>query len=90
MFLLFLVKELLGLFFFVGLYWTVHQLTFRQDVAVLFLGSMLFRTSVVVVGFYFILGDHWQRLVAGLIGFTLIRLLAIGFIHVKKKGSLCT
>jgi len=67
----------LGGFYFMGLRWTVGQLGASQNAALLFLGSLLFRTGVVIVGFYFILGDNWQGLVAGLLGFVLVRVLAI-------------
>jgi F1F0 ATPase subunit 2 len=66
---------LLGVFFFAGLWWTVSKLDSSKQVALLFSGSMLLRTSVVMPGFYFILGDNWQRLLAGLLGFVIARIL---------------
>lgn len=66
---------LLGVFFFAGLYWTVRQLGSGKQVALLFFASMMIRTSVVILGFYFILGDNWQRLLAGLLGFVMARML---------------
>lgn len=66
---------LLGVFFFTGLWWTVRQLESSKQVALLFLMSMLLRTSVVILGFYFILGDNWQHLLAGLLGFVIARIL---------------
>lgn len=66
----------LGLFFFLGLWWTVRQLASSRHVAMLFLVSMLFRSGVVVLGFYFILGDNWIKLTLGLLGFIAVRLLA--------------
>lgn len=72
----------LGLFFFLGLWWTVRQLANSRHVAMLFLVSMLFRTTVAVLGFYFILGDNWIRLTVGLLGFIAVRLLATR--HIAK------
>ncbi len=66
---------LLGVFFFAGLWWTVRKIESSKQVALLFLGSMLLRTSVVMLGFYFILGDNWQCLLAGLIGFIIARII---------------
>lgn len=66
---------LLGVFFFAGLWWTVRKLDSAKHVALLFLGSMLLRTGIVVLGFYFILGDNWQRLVVGLLGFVMVRII---------------
>ena len=66
---------LLGLFFFAGLWWTVRKLESTKQVALLFLGSMFLRTSVVVLGFYFMLGDNWQGLLVGLLGFIIARII---------------
>lgn len=66
---------LLGAIFFGGLWWTVRKGVASERVALWFLGSMLLRTSVVLLGFYFVLGDNWQRLVAGLLGFVIARLI---------------
>ena len=70
---------LLGVFFFAGLWWTVRQLDSSKHVSLLFLTSMLLRTSVVILGFYFILGDNWQRLLAGLLGFVIARIIITRF-----------
>lgn len=66
---------LLGAFFFGGLWWTVRKGVASERTALWFLGSMLLRTGVVLLGFYFVLGDNWQRLVAGLLGFVIARLI---------------
>ena len=66
---------LLGVFFFAGLWWTVRRIESTKKVALLFLSSMLLRTSIVTLGFYFILGDNWQRLAAGLFGFIIARIV---------------
>jgi F1F0 ATPase subunit 2 len=71
----FLEGALLGVFFFSGLWLTVRKLESSKQVALLFLVSMLLRTSIVMLGFYFILGDNWQHLVAGLIGFVIVRII---------------
>ena len=66
---------LLGVFFFAGLWWTARKIESTKQVAVLFLGSMLLRTFVVIMGFYFLMGDNWQRLLAGLLGFIIARII---------------
>lgn len=68
---------LLGAFFFGGLWWTVRQGVSSKHPALWFFGSLLLRTGIVVLGFYFILGDDWRRLLAGLIGFIVARLIAM-------------
>jgi len=71
------VGILLGAFFFGGLWWTVRQAVSSRHPGLLFFGSLLLRTSLVVLGFYFILGDDWRKLLAGLLGFGAARLIAV-------------
>lgn len=78
---------MLGVFFFAGLWWTVRKLESAKQVAVLFLGSMLLRTSVVLVGFYFILGDNWQRLLAGLLGFIIARIIVTRLTRISDQSK---
>ncbi len=78
---------LLGVFFFAGLWWTVRKIESTKQVALLFLGSMLLRTSVVILGFYFILGDNWQRLLAGLLGFVIARIIVTRLTRVAGQSK---
>ena len=65
----------LGVFFFVGLWWTVQRGVTVEHPALLFLGSMLIRTLVSVAGFYYLSGGNWRNLVGGLTGFILARVI---------------
>ena len=67
---------MLGAFFFGGLWWTVRKGIASKRTALWFFGSMLLRTGVVMLGFYFVMGDNWQRLLAALLGFVLARIIA--------------
>ncbi len=78
---------LLGGMFFGGLWWTVRQGLSSQRAALWFLGSLLLRLSLVLVGFYFVLGDSWQRLLAGLLGFTVSRPIVTRFIREAAQPS---
>lgn len=78
---------LLGVFFFAGLWWTVRKLESTRQVALLFLGSMLLRTSVVILGFYFILGDNWQRLLVGLLGFIIARIIVTRLTRIADQSK---
>lgn len=73
----FVAGILLGAFFFGGLWWTVRQAVSSKHPELWFFGSLLLRTSIVVFGFYFILGDDWRKLLAGLLGFVAARLIAL-------------
>ncbi len=65
----------LGAVFFGGLWWTIRKGMASPAPALWFLGSFVLRMGVVVAGFYFVAGPHWQRLVSCLLGFVLARLL---------------
>lgn len=75
----------LGAFFFGGLWWTVRKGLSSRRVALWFLGSMLLRTSVVLLGFYFVSGGNWQRLLAALLGFVLARLIVMRLTQAAVK-----
>jgi F1F0 ATPase subunit 2 len=66
---------LLGALFFGGLWWTVRRGLSSRQPAFWFLGSLLLRTSIALAGFYFVSGNHWERLLACLLGFVMARLI---------------
>lgn len=70
-----LAGVMLGSVFFAGLWWTVRRGLTAKQPAILFLFSFLLRTAAVVAGFYVVLGDNWIRLLAGLCGFFIARIL---------------
>jgi F1F0 ATPase subunit 2 len=68
---------MLGAIFFGGLWWTIRNGVSSVRPALWFLGSLLLRMSVTLVGFYFVAGGQWQRLAACLVGFIVARLVVI-------------
>lgn len=66
---------LLGAFFFGGLLWTVRKCLSSRQPALWVLGSLLLRTVVVLAGFYYVSGGHWERMLLCLAGFFVARLL---------------
>ncbi len=68
---------LLCVFYFGGLWWTVRRGVVSKYPAIWFAGSVLLRTSITLVGFYFVGHDHWERLLACLFGFVMARLFVI-------------
>ena len=65
----------LGAFFFGGLWWTVKKGLVSDRPALWFSVSVLMRTSVTIVGFYFIAADDWHRLLVSVLGFWLARVV---------------
>jgi F1F0 ATPase subunit 2 len=66
---------ILGTIFFGGLWWTIRKGVLSAQPALWFLGSLLVRMSVVLVGFYFVGHGYWDRLAACLLGFMIARLI---------------
>ena len=78
---------LLGAIFFGGLWFTVRKGVSSKRPALWFLGSLLMRASIVLVGFYFIAQGHWERLLVCLLGFVIARLIVTRLIRVAEKPS---
>ena len=72
-----LTGGLLGAVFFGGLRWTVGKGVSSKHPVPWFLGSMVLRTGIVLAGFYFVTGGHWQRLLMCLLGFVMARLVVM-------------
>ena len=70
-----LAGAMLGVFFFVGLWWTVQKGLTSQTPALWFLGSLVLRTSVILAAFYFVSQGHWSRLGACFLGFVIARVV---------------
>lgn len=66
---------LLGTIFFGGLWWTLRKGVSSEQPAFWFFGSLLLRMSIVLAGFYFVSGGHWERLLLCLAGFVIARLV---------------
>jgi F1F0 ATPase subunit 2 len=70
---------LLGGVFFGGLWWTIRRGLTSKRPAAWFLGSLLLRMGVTVIGFYLVGRGDWQRLVGCLVGFVMARLVVTWF-----------
>jgi len=64
---------LLGVIFFGGLWLTVGKGLSSIQPATWFIGSLLLRTSMTLGGFYLVSNGQWERLLACLLGFTIVR-----------------
>lgn len=63
----------LGLVYFGGLWLTVQQLGRTRSPTLLFAASFVVRTALVVVGMYLVMDGNWQRMLACLAGFIVVR-----------------
>jgi F1F0 ATPase subunit 2 len=79
---------LLGTVFFGGLWWTVQKGLPSNRAALWFVGSLIFRTSLVLFGFYLISQTNWRNLIASLIGFFAAKVVVISYLR-KRRASRC-
>ncbi len=79
MILSFIGGMLLGILFFVGLWFTVKKITSSKMPALLVLSSFSFRISIVLLGFYFIGMGDLKKLIACMIGFIIARFVVIHY-----------
>lgn len=70
----------LGALYFGGLWMTVRALPHSGRPVVLIAGSFLARMALIAGGFYPILGAGWDRLLACLAGFVLVRLVIVSWL----------
>jgi len=73
----FLAGAALAALFFGGLRFTIQRLPTARRPMLLAGGSVLIRTVVVVAGFVWVGDGEWQRYVAALLGFLLVRLVLV-------------
>ena len=79
------VGLLLGAIFFGGLWWTVVRGVSSRTPALWFVASKLLRMVIVLGGFYLVGRDHWQRWLACLLGFALVRIVVWGLTRLPMQ-----
>ncbi len=68
---------LLGAFFFGGLWLTVKSALSSARPGLIFAVSLLLRTVVTLIGFYYVSGQCWQGVLVCMAGFMLARLVSV-------------
>mgnify|MGYP001821762030 CR=1 FL=1 len=66
-----------GIFYFCGLWLTVRRLPTARRPVLMSLSSFFGRLAVVLLGFYFVMGGRWERLIACFVGFLAVRVLLV-------------
>lgn len=78
---------LLGAFYFGSLWWVVSRVPKTQMPEVLMVASYFVRTTVVLAGFYFVMGGSWERLIVCLVGFLIARTVMIRILRAAEPKS---
>ena len=63
-----------GILFFGGLWLTVRKGLNSKSPTLIFMGSLILRVAIVVVGFYYVGANSWQRMLVCLLGFLIARM----------------
>jgi len=77
----------LGALFFGGLWWTVRKGLSSAQPFIWFLGSILFRMSIVLAGFYFVCSGQCNRLLFCLLGFGIAAPIVIWLTSAPAQNS---
>lgn len=77
----------LGAIFFGGLWWTVRKGLVSSKPALWVFSSLLLRMGFTVTGFYFVSGGDWQRLLACLVGFVMVRQIVTRLARLHEDGQ---
>ncbi len=71
----FVEGQALGWVFFGGLWWTIRKSVASSRPWLWFFASAVLRMSIALPGLYWIGRGHWERLLVGLLGFVMARLI---------------
>jgi F1F0 ATPase subunit 2 len=78
---------LLGMGFFVGLWWTLRRALASPRPALWVGCSLLLRSVFVAIGFIVVSSSDWQRLLACLLGFWAARWFVVSHFTLRTKQS---
>ena len=80
---------LLGVVFFAGLLWTISKGLSSKQPALWFSVSLLLRMSITLLGFYFVSGRQFQRLMFCLLGFVMTGFVVTWLNRESKESQIC-
>jgi F1F0 ATPase subunit 2 len=83
----FISGSVLGLLYFAGLWLTVQKVATSAHPAVLVMSSLLSRTALVLIGFYYVSGGNLYRLLLCLMSFVCSRFIILRITR-ERDGSL--
>lgn len=66
---------ILGILFFGGLWYTVRIGLRSKNSALIFIGSLIIRMAIVLLGFYYVGANNWQKMLVCLGGFLIARIV---------------
>lgn len=67
---------IIGTFYFASMRWTLDRLVRARQPMIWLLGGATVRIALAMPLFYFVMAGEWQRMLACLLGFVAVRMLA--------------
>jgi F1F0 ATPase subunit 2 len=83
----FSVGMALGAFFSLNLWASVRRMTDEHTPWYILYGNFILRMGVVIIGFYLVMAGHWERMLAALPGFVLMREILVRRLGRKPRVS---
>jgi len=83
----FSVGMALGAFFSLNLWVSVRRMADEHTPWYIVFGNFMLRMGVVVIGFYLVMAGHWERMLAALLGFVLMREILVRRLGRKPRVS---
>ncbi len=78
----------LGILFFGGLWFTVKKALTSKKPALWFVGSLILRLGITLLGFYYITMEDWRRLLLCLFGFLIARFMVMRYTKHKDETQI--
>ena len=83
----FITGMALGAFFSLNLWVSVRRMADEHTPWYIVYGNFMLRMGVVVIGFYLVMAGHWERMLAALLGFVLMREILVRRLGRKPRVS---
>jgi F1F0 ATPase subunit 2 len=80
----------LGTLFFGSLWFTIQMVAVSPRPAAWIMASLLLRMSVALLGFYWVSGGHFDRLLASLLGFVVARQMVLRVTRPTREATLAS
>lgn len=77
----------LGILFFGGLWFTIRKSIGSKRPTMLFMGSLIIRMAIVVLGFYYVGTSHWLKMLVCLVGFLIARMIITRITITDKQAE---
>lgn len=83
----FMAGIFVGLFYHIGLWWTVKALPSSQNPALLSIGSFYIRMGITLLVFYLVMNNSWKRLGVCLLGFLVVKFTMTRMLRPEENAS---